>query len=156
MVNVKKWLIAGTLVLLLGYCDLLPFQSMDAGNLLVVETLLIEENAGEVHLYAQDLEGTGQDVVTAAENMAENAPGQLFLRQTKRLIFCGDTELELLDLPEELPVGAIVYQDPRTAEELLAQLETLEPMLEAREKRAERVPTLAQLQNRQLEAQKEN
>jgi hypothetical protein len=102
-----------------------------------------------------DLEGTGTDVGAAADDMAENAPGQLFLRQTKRLIFCGDTQPDLLGLPEELPMGAVVYQDPREAEELLKQLETLETVLEAREKRSEEVPTLARLQNRQLEEQKE-
>jgi hypothetical protein len=155
MVEVKKWLIAGALVLLAGYFDLLPFKSVDAGDLLVVETLLIQEEAGEVHLYAMDLEGTGTDVYAAADDMAENAPGQLFLRQTKRLIFCGDTQPDLLELPEELPMGAVVYQDPREAEELLKQLETLETVLEAREKRSEEVPTLARLQNRQLEEQKE-
>jgi hypothetical protein len=156
MVEVKKWLIAGTLVLLAGYFDLLPFKSMDAGDLLVVETLLIEDDAGEVHLYAMDLEGIGTNVGAAADHMAENAPGQLFLRQTKRLIFCGDTQQDLLGLPEELPMGAVVYADPRKAEELLTQLETLEAVLEAREKRAEDVPTLAQLQNRYLAEQKEN
>jgi hypothetical protein len=156
MVEVKKWLIVGALVLLAGYFDLLPFKSMDAGDLLVVETLLIQEEAGEVHLYAQDLEGTGTDVGAAADNMAENAPGQLFLRQTKRLIFCGDTQQDLLGLPEELPMGAVVYADPREAQELLEQMETLEAMLEAREKRSEDVPTLAQLQNRYLTEQKEN
>jgi hypothetical protein len=150
MVEVKKWLVAGGLVLLAGYFDLLPFQSEDAGELLVVETLLIQEEAGEVHLYGLDLEGTGVDVAAAAENMAENAPGQLFLRQTKRLIFCGDMQPDLMELPEELPVGAVVYGDPREAQELLTQLETLEAMLEAREKRSENVPTLAQLQNRYL------
>jgi hypothetical protein len=150
MVNVKKWLVAGMLVLLAGYLDLLPFQSEDAGELLVVETLLIQEEAGEVHLYGLDLEGTGRDVAAAAENMAENAPGQLFLRQTKRLIFCGDTQPDLLDLPEELPVGAVVYADPREAQELLGQLDTLEAVLEAREKHSEDVPTLARLQNRYL------
>jgi hypothetical protein len=156
MVNVKKWLIAGMLVLLAGYFDLLPFKSEDVGELLVVETLLIEEDAGEVHLYAEELAGSGTDAEAAAENMAENAPGQLFLRQAKRLIICGDTELDLLKLPEELPAGAVVYADPRRAQTLLEQMETLEPMLEAREKRAEQVPTLAQLQNRQLAEQEEN
>jgi hypothetical protein len=156
MVEVKKWLIAGALVLLAGYFDLLPFKSTDAGDLLVVETLLIEDDAGEVHLYAMDLEDTGTDVGVAADHMAENAPGQLFLRQTKRLIFCGDTKPDLLGLPEELPMGAVVYADPREAQELLEQMETLEAMLEAREKRSEDVPTLAQLQNRYLTEQKEN
>jgi hypothetical protein len=121
-----------------------------------VETLLVEEDAGEVRLYAEDFEGSGTDAEAAAENMAENAPGQLFLRQTKRLILCGNTELDLLELPKELPAGAVVYADPRSAQALLEQMETLEPMLEAREKRAEQVPTLAQLQNRQLVEQKEN
>ena len=142
----KLWILAGIVALCVGYFDLLPFESIDAGELYIVETLMVEETAGEVNLYAGEAEGHGPTLKAAVANMEQFAPGQLFLRQTKRLIFCGGTEARPMELPETLPMGAAVYQAEESAE-TLQDAENLEDILEARERQRKDMPTLADLKN---------
>ena len=148
----KLWLLAGLVALCVGYFDLLPFESVDAGELYIVETLMVEETAGGVRLYAGETEGRGGTLRAAAADMENHAPGQLFLRQTKRLIFCNGAEVRPMELPETLPMGAAVYQTEESAEELLEETE-LEDVLEARERRQGDMPTLADLKNEALTKQ---
>lgn len=142
----KLWLLAGVVALCVGYFDLLPFESVDAGELYIVETLMVEDRAGEVSLYAGDVEGHGATMDAAVADMENYAPGRLFLRQTKRLIFCGGSEVMPMELPETLPMGAAVYGAEESAETLLDAKE-LEDILEARERRFGNMPTLADLKN---------
>lgn len=142
----KLWLLAGIVALCVGYFDLLPFESIDAGELYIVETLMVEETAGEVSLYAGEVEGHGPTLKAAVADMERFAPGQLFLRQTKRLIFCAGTEAKPMELPETLPMGAAVYRAEESAEELKDDKE-LEDVLEARERQRKNMPTLAGLKN---------
>lgn len=154
-----KWLLAAAAVLLLGYGDFLPFENMDAGEMCIVETLFVEQSGDHVTLSSGESEGRGVDLQAAAEEMEENAPGRLFLRQVKRIVFCQGTEkgVDLLNMPEELPLGAVVYLSDAPAETLLKNLETMEKQLKAKEQRERDIPTLAQLQNQVLkEAKREN
>ena len=148
----KLWLLAGAVALCVGYFDLLPFESVDAGELYIIETLMVEDRAGEVSLYAGEVEGHGATMEDAVADMENYAPGRLFLRQTKRLIFCGGSEVTPMELPEELPMGAAVYGAEESAETLLDSKE-LEDILEARERRFENMPTLADLKNDALTRQ---
>ena len=146
----KMWLLAGLVALCVGYFDLLPFESVDAGELYIVETLMVEETAGGVRLWAGEVQGRGDTLRDAAADMENRAPGRLFLRQTKRLIFCGEAEVRPMELPETLPMGATVYRAEESAEELLEE-KTLEDVLEARERRMiTSMPTLADLKNEAL------
>lgn len=142
----KLWLLAGIVALCVGYFDLFPFESVDAGELYIVETLMVEECAGEVSLYAGKVEGHGPTLKAAAADMEHFAPGQLFLRQTKRLIFCAGTEAKPMELPETLPMGATVYSAEESAE-TLQEAKDLEDVLEARERQQKNMPTLADLKN---------
>ena len=155
----KKWMLAAAVILVLGYGDLLPFENMDAGQMCIAETLLVESRRGEIVLYAENLRGSGADCVRAAEDMAQNAPGRLFLRQVKRIIFCGDArnQVDILELPAEVPLGAAVYVSDRSPQELLEDMESLEKRLETREQTEKKFITLANVQNGALkEAADEN
>lgn len=142
----KLWLLAGIIALCVGYFDLLPFESADAGELYIVETLMVEDRGGEVRLYAGEAEGRGATMEAAVADMENYAPGRLFLRQTKRLIFCGGSEVMPMELPDTLPMGAAVYGAEESAKTLLDS-EDLEDVLEARERRRADMPTLADLKN---------
>lgn len=89
----------------------------------------------------------------ALADMEEWAPGQVFLRQTKRIIFCGGTEARPGELPEDLPMGAGVYETTQSAE-ILLEINDLEDILEARERRQKQMPTLADLKNSALSGKK--
>lgn len=88
----KKWALGIFAALAVGYFGLLPFESTDAGELYVVETLLVEADENQVRLYSGDTMGSGATPAEAVQDMERKAPGQLFLRQTKRLIFCDGAE----------------------------------------------------------------
>lgn len=149
----KKWIIAlaGLAVLWAVH----PFHGVDAGSLCVVETLLIEAEQGQVRVAAGTLDGTGDTVTEALEDMAENTPGTLFLRQIRRIILCGEQNgvRRVMELPDEIPLGAIVYTSTKTVAELQRQ-DDLEQVLEAREQRDRSMPNLASIKNQWLERQK--
>ena len=149
----KKWIMV--LAGLAALWAVHPFQGVDAGSLCVVETLLIEPKQGQVQVAAGTLEGIGETAPEALENMAENTPGTLFLRQVRRIILCGEQNgvRRVMELPEEIPLGAIVYISAKTAAELQSQ-EELERVLEAREQRDRSMPTLASIKNQWLNRQK--
>lgn len=156
MNSVYKWALAAAAALIVGFFDLLPFESVDAGALYIIETLMVEMEQGEIHLYAGEADGRGATVKAAVADMEQNAPGMLFLRQTKRLIFCGGAEaaVDFLNLPEDLPMGAGVYVSEKPAAELLEDQDQLEQILEARERREEKnLPTLAEIKNNVLREQ---
>ena len=150
--RVKKFIITAAAVLILSYGDLLPFENMDAGELCIVETLFVEEKNGVVTLLSGDLQGNGKDFASAAENMEETAPGRLFLRQLKRIVFCQDAQerVNIMAIPNEIPLGAAIYVCEGPAKEMLEQQEDLEKRLEVREQEKHQTATLAQLQNREL------
>lgn len=144
----KKWIIAAAAA---GVLFLQPFDPADAGQLYVVETLALERRGGEIIVAAEALSGQGDSVDAALRDMEERTPGLLFLRQVKRIILCGDTGAEALGrLPEGIPMGATVYTSQGSAENV-AQQETLQEILEARELREQNLPRLAEILNRQLE-----
>lgn len=149
----KKWIIALAGLALLWAVH--PFRGVDAGSLCVVETLLIEPQGNRVRVAAGELNGTGGTVSEALENMAENTPGTLFLRQVRRIILCGGENAggQVMELPDEIPLGTIIYTSPENSEELQAR-ENLDQVLEAREQRDRSMPNLASVKNRWLERQK--
>ncbi len=140
-----RWIAAGALVWAVTWLGFWPFPQTDTGELFLVNTLAVEAN-GTVRLYAGEFVGAGRTVAEAAEELEAHAPGRLFLRQTGRIIFCNGAEsgLDPMTLPRELPMGTYIYQYEGSAEEL--DLEALEPVLEAAERREDR-PTLAEYQN---------
>lgn len=74
-----------------GLTGLLPFSPSDAAKLVVVETLVVSQDAyGRVTLYGPDgLTGTGTDFDDAVAELAAHAPGQLFLGAAEHLVFAG-------------------------------------------------------------------
>lgn len=142
----KKWLFPGALLLALLCFP--PFDGSDAGKLWVAETLIIEEQPDGVAVYARNLTAEGRTLHEALEQMKKYVPGELFLRQLKRLIFCGD--MMLMRLPEEIPLGAVVYVYPGSGEAIWQQLGELEPVLDAREQAEPHSPRLSELMDRQL------
>ncbi len=143
----KKWLLCLAAVAAVGALDLWPFPQQDAGELYLVETLLVEADGRQVTLRSGELSGSGGTSAEALEEMEQRAPGQLFLRQTRRIIFCNGAErfCDPMELPEPLPMGACVYCCPEAAKDL--EEKKLNQVLEARERRNERTPTLAQMKN---------
>lgn len=146
----KKWIIA--LVGLGILWGIHPFQGVDAGSLCVVETLLVEPKQGEIYVASGALNGTGATVSEALEDMTEHTPGTLFLRQVRRVILCDDGAgiQSLMGLPDEIPLGALVYTSSETAEALQTQ-DMLDQVLEAREQRDRTMPSLAMVKNHWLE-----
>lgn len=149
----KKLILAAVLALLLLYGDIAPFEPVDAGEMCIVETLFVEKSGNQIRLVAKDAEGAGETIADAVSDMKEEAPGRLFLRQVKRVVFCGsETEnVDFLSMPSDIPIGAAVYATRDRADDLLEGLETLEKKLNVREKEKRTVATLAQIMNRQLE-----
>ena len=145
----KKWLFSAAVLLILCYGDLLPFENVDAGQMCIVETLFVETRGNEICLYAENLRGCGTDCAEAVESMKQNAPGQLYLRQVKRVVFCQGAEkhVDVLTLPQELPLGAVVYTSQQSAQVLMEDLEHLEKRMETKEQTKRQIPTLAQLEN---------
>lgn len=148
----KRWIIGALAALAVGSLGWLPFPCTDAGELYLVETLLLEADSGGVTLYAGELSGWGENLDGALLDLERRAPGQLFLRQTQRLIFCGGAaaELDPLLLPEDLPAGAAVYGTDTPAPELTGDPKKLDAVLEAQERRKPDTPTLAQMKNSAL------
>lgn len=152
----KRWIFGLLAAMAVGYLGWLPFPCADAGELFVVETLLLEADGEQVKLCAGELTGEGTSLPEALADLRSQAPGELFLRQTRRMIFCGGAEkrLDPLLLPEELPMGAAVYATKTPAEELSQDPETLDAVLEAQERREQDMPTLARLKNSALAREK--
>lgn len=149
----KKWMTGILAALITAYLGLWPFESLDAGGIYMVETLLISESDGTIEVYTKDVSGRGETVDEAVENLTERTPGQLFLRQTKRVIFCGGAEerINIRSMPKELPIGVVIYASPEEPEKLQEDFDAMEQRLSAKEEREERMPTLAILQNRAYE-----
>lgn len=145
----KKWIGAALALALLW--SMRPFVPVDAGELFTVETLLVERTNGVVTVIAGGETGTGETIEKALEQMTENAPGILFLRQVRRVIFCGtDWNIETMAaLPEELPVGALLYTSPCSAQ-TLAEWKNLDKVMSAREQSGEHGVDLAKMKNRLL------
>lgn len=145
----KKWIGAAVVLALLW--SIRPFRPVDAGELFTVETLLIQRSGGDITVTAGEQTGTGETIEAALEQMAEDAPGILFLRQVRRVIFCGaEWDIKTVaELPEELPMGALLYTSPCSAEKL-AQWENLDQVMAAREQHGERGRNLAEMKNRCL------
>ena len=145
----KKWIGAAVMLALLW--SIRPFRPVDAGELIAVETLLVERTNAGVTLSAGGQTGTGETVEEALERLTENVPGTLFLRQVRRVIFCGagwDVEMASA-LPEELPMGALLYTSPKSIQ-VLNQWEDLNQTMAAREQRGERTENLAEIKNRSI------
>ena len=149
--TVRKWGIALAILLGAELWNLWPFEMRDAGELTVVETVAVEVKRGELWLSADGYTGHGRTAEQAVEKLQASVPGQLFLRQVRRVIFChGAEELwSSRNLPEQLPVGANVYGWPGTRE-TLGDLSLLNKVLAARERRTPQLTNLAQLQNGEL------
>ena len=145
----KKWLLLVLAALLIHHFGLWPFPETDAAELSVAKTLTVELTEDRVVLRTEQGEGAGRNLSSALMNLQENMPGQLFLRQVRRVVFCGGAEAAVPPetLPEDLPMGACVYQW-QGAEEL--DLEALDPVLEAREARDPDRLTLAMLEDAHL------
>lgn len=148
----KKWMVAALAVLVLGYGDLLPFEHVDAGEMCLVETLLVEAKGQNTILYSIYGQGSGETPAEALADMERQIPGRLFLRQTRRVIFCGEAEnqVSVLELPEEIPLGAVVYGSKENPVELLERMDSMERNLHAREQRGEDWPTLGWMKNEAL------
>lgn len=149
----KKWIVGMLAALIVAYLGLWPFDSLDAGEIYMVETLLISGEDGKINVYTRDVSAEGGTVNEAIKNLAERTPGQLFLRQTKRVIFCGGAEerIDICTMPRELPIGVIIYRSNQEPEKLQEDYDEMERRLGAKERRKEQLPTLAKLQNRALE-----
>lgn len=147
----NKWILTA-LVVVVGWCGWLPFEAVDAGKLYVVETLMVEQVGHGVNLAAGDVQGSGKTVEEALEMLQRNAPGTVFLRQTRRVILCGGYNIDIETLPDVLPVGAAVYETAEDAQALQEQ-EKLDEILSARERREEYV-TLAAVKNGILSGEK--
>ena len=143
----KKWILCLATLLIIGAFDLWPFRREDAGSLAIVETLLVKTEGETISLVAGDQAGHGASVEEALEDLREHMPGQLFLRQVRRVIFCGDAlwHCPPEELPEALPMSALIYHAADVPD-----MEKLEPVLETRESRRQDLPTLARILNGRL------
>ncbi len=144
----RKWILGAAALLAMELWSLWPFPQWDTGELAVVETLAIEVKNRELWLSAEGYTGHGATGEQAVENLRAAVPGQLFLPQVQRIIFCDGAEerWDPLKLPEKLSVGANVYRWPGAAEEL-GDMSRLNRVLAARERRSPRMENLAWLQN---------
>lgn len=148
----KKYLLGAAVLLLLSYTGGMPFVKKDTGQLIVVETLAVTKAAQGYHLYGADTNGAGESLEAALGNLKENAAGQLFMGQMKRIILCGENWGQEIfrETPEEIPLGAFVYQTQKPLDLVMEELETLEKQLNAREQQEGKIPTVAVLQNNVL------
>lgn len=126
----KLWLLALAVAAVLFP----PFKAVDPGRLCVVETLILEQGPGECRVYGGEWSGKGNTVPEAVEDMANVAPGKLFLRQVQRIIYCREATLPV---PEEIPAGAAVYRSELDGETLWKDLSDLEPVLQEWEQEKE-------------------
>lgn len=83
----KKWIWLAALALLL-----LPRRGTEVGELLPVETLLIEKEAGQ-YVVSVDTGGSarGQSLEAAVEAMRASAPGEMFLDTADYVLLTRDT-----------------------------------------------------------------
>jgi hypothetical protein len=109
---------------------------------------MIENQGDQVQVWGETVSGNGKTLQGAVEDLVDNTPGQLFLGQTKRVIFCAGAEETAV--PETVPMGAVVYRWEGTGQELVRDLADLEPVLDAREQRETACATLAGLENARL------
>lgn len=130
----KKWAY-GLLVLVLLYGNLWPFEPVDARELWVVEQLNIDIWQGKIRFWGENIQGTGETMKEAQKSMEEASEGTLFLRQVTKIVLWDEAgeRLNLLELPEELPLGAVVYEGTEQAG------------------KPRRLGTLAEVKNRLLE-----
>lgn len=144
----KKWIVAAGILLAWA---LRPFGAVDAGSLYVVDTLALEMRDGRIMATDGTEDGSGATVKEALADMAEQTPGTLFLRQTRRIILCGgNTELAVIEtLPEEIPMGTFLYQTEGPIEGIKEDAE-LNEVLAAREAEGRTVPNLAQIRNQMI------
>lgn len=148
----KKWIVVVAVLVALGYMDAFPFEHADAGELCVVETLLVEADSAGLTLYSAHGVGRGETMEAAVKSLEERVPGQLFLRQVKRVILCRGAEkrIDPLEMPEAIPLGAHIYMYNNSAQQLMECMEEEEKRLSAKEQREKVLPTLAELQNEVL------
>lgn len=148
----RKWIWAALALLVLRYGGMLPFEHVDAGEMCLVETLLVDAGDEDTLLCSIYGQGRGTTVEEALENMEQQAPGRLFLRQVRRVIFCDGTRAEgcAMELPEEIPLGAVIYHRQEEPEELLQRIEYVERNLSSRENRETGGLTLGQIKNQVL------
>ncbi len=113
------------LAALAGLCGWLPFSPTDAVELVVVETLVVSEDAnGRVTLYGPDgLTGSGAGFDDAAADLAAHAPGQLFLGAAEHLVFAGSAVDSLAEAAhgDTLRPAVRVYVCSEPAEVLVEQ-----------------------------------
>ena len=137
-----RWILGAAAMMAVSFLGFWPFEKQDTGDLYIVETLVAEPEGTGVRLWTGEVSGRGETMAEAVEALEELAPGTLFLRQTERVIFCGGAEdrCRLGEIPEALPMGAYLYCMERRPEDL----ERLDQVLKARERRRKDTPTLAQ------------
>ena len=114
----RKWYLALAALLLVNFLGLWPFQQIDTGELFIVDTLVITPEGDAVRVMAEEISGQGLTMEAALDDLQEHAPGQLFLRQVRRLILCQDLRLAPQSLPREVPAGAYVYHTAVSADAL--------------------------------------
>ncbi len=131
----KRLTIFCILAALAGLFGLLPFTPSDAAELVVVQTLVVAEDAaGRVTLFAADgLTGEGADFEAAAEDLAARAPGELFLGAVEHLILTGTSADCLADAAhgDTLRPAVRVYTSELPAQRLAEDSETLTSFLNA-------------------------
>lgn len=150
--GMRKWVVAVLLVPILVYSGLWPFEPVDASSLCVVENLYIDTEQEKIKLIGGDAEGIGATLPEAQRCMEQTAPGKLFLRQVKAVVLCGEAKqrVNLLELSEEIPLGAAVYCVDLTGDALMEEMDRLDKRGMLME--TEKAKTLAQVKGRLLEA----
>ena len=114
----------------------LPWKASDAASLLPVSTLLIDVSEGQTVLYAVDeLQGAGDDLAAAMEDMASRAPGNLFFGQVERVVVSQDAMRVLYPAAKEalLRLNTAVYCSRELG--FTEEIAELEPYWSAAEQR---------------------
>lgn len=142
----KKYFFAALVLLLLFDEGLRPFQSRDAAELYVIETLIVDADKEEIRFYTADGVGAGKDGAEAISALAQQVPGELFLRQVKRVVLCDEAKDWINELPKEIPLGALVYTSEMSGEKFFQQLSAWEK----RRTVEETAPRLAEILNQAL------
>ena len=101
----KKWIWLGALALLL-----LPQRGTEVGELLPVETLLIEKEAGQYVVSVDTGESArGSSLEAAVEAMRASAPGEMFLDTADYVLLTRDTLDCMPQLSDFVRPAARVY-----------------------------------------------
>lgn len=123
------------LAALAGVTGLLPFSPTEAADLIVVQTLVVCEDAdGRVRVYGPDgLSGAGAQISDAIDELAGRVPGQLFLGACEQLVFAGGSTDALADAAhgDTLRPAVRVYLSAEPACGLAEQEEALTKYLNA-------------------------